>query len=101
MDVDTIKEYVHAKNGVNAELCGFYGLAVHRKMKWRHFVYTQRSEYKFVGRLRQLYGDDALVAYGDWSRTTQMRHFVPTKGVDMRRLISSHFDIIVIFKNFF
>ena len=38
----------------------------------------------------------ALVAYGDWSRTTQMRHFVPTKGVGMRRLISRHFETVSI-----
>ena len=85
MDVDAFKEYVRAKNTLNAELCDFYGLVVHRKMKWRQFVYTQRSEDRFLGRMRHLYGDDALVAYGDWSRTTQMRHFVPTKGVGMRR----------------
>ena len=46
--------------------------------------------------MRQLYGDDALVEYGDWSRTTQMRHFVPTKGVGMRRLISRHFETVSI-----
>ncbi|XRB07816.1 OrfB_Zn_ribbon domain-containing protein [Pycnococcus provasolii] len=65
-------------------------------MKWRHFVYTQRSEDTFIGRMRHLYGDDALVAYGNWSRTTQMRHFVPTKGVGMRRLISRHFETVSI-----
>ena len=96
VDVDAFKEYVRAKNTLNAELCDFYGLVVHRKMKWRKFVYTQRSEDRFLGRMRHLYGDDALVAYGDWSRTTQMRHFVPTKGVGMRRLISRHFETVSI-----
>lgn len=37
-----------------------------------------------------------LVAYGDWSRTAQMRHFVPTKGIGMRRLISRHFETVSI-----
>ena len=96
VDVDAFKEYVRAKNSMNAELRDFYGLALHRKMKWRQFVYTQRSEDKFLGRMRQLFGDDALVAYGNWSRTTQMRHFVPTKGVGMRRLISRHFETVLI-----
>ena len=96
VDVDTFKEYVRAKNRMNAELRDFYGLALHRKMKWRQFVYTRRSEDKFLSRMRQLYGDDALVAYGNWSRTTQMRHFVPTKGVGMRRLISRHFETVLI-----
>ena len=96
VDVDAFKEYVRAKNSMNADLRDFYGLALHRKMKWRQFVYTRRSEDKFLSRMRQLYGDDALVAYGNWSRTTQMRHFVPTKGVGMRRLISRHFETVLI-----
>ena len=96
VDVDAFKEYGRAKNTLNAALCEFYGLVVHRKMKWRHFVYTQRSEDRFIVRMRRLYGADALVAYGDWSRTTQMRHFVPTKGVGMRRLISRHFETVSI-----
>ena len=96
VDVDAFKEYVRAKNSMNEKLRNFYGLALHRKMKWRQFVYTQRSEDKFLGRMRQLFGDDALVAYGNWSRTTQMRHFVPTKGVGMRRLISRHFETVLI-----
>ena len=96
VDVDAFTKYVHAKNKLNADLWNFYGKVVHRKMKWRHFVYTQRSEDRFLGRMRDLYGEDALVAYGDWNRTTQMRHFVPTKGVGMRRLISRHFDTVLI-----
>lgn len=96
VDVKAFKEYLRAKNKLNAKLCDFYGLVVHRKMKWRQFVYTQRSEDRFLGRMRHLYGDDALVAYGNWSRTTQMRHFVPTKGVGMRRLISRHFETVSI-----
>ena len=96
VDVDAFKEYVLAKNRLNEELREFYGMKVHRKMKWRHFVYTQRSEDRFLGRMRRLYGDNPLVAYGNWSRTTQMRHFVPTKGIGMRRLISRHFETVLI-----
>ena len=33
VDVDAFKEYVRAKNKLNAELCDFYDLVVHRKMK--------------------------------------------------------------------
>merc|ERR1719231_1783917 len=65
-------------------------------MKWRQLVYTRRSEDRFLERMRRLYGENALVAYGDWCRRSQMRHFVPTKGVGMRRLISRHFETVLI-----
>ena len=80
------KNYVREKNKLNAEIRDFYGLALHRKMN------TQRSEDRFHGRMRGQYGRDALLAYGDWSRRSQMKHFVPTRGVGMRRLISRHFE---------
>ena len=96
VNVDKFKEYVKAKNKVNKECGTFYRKALHRKMKLRQYVYTQKSEDKFIGRMKTLYGDKAIVAYGNWSRTTQMKHFVPTKGVGMRRLISRHFETVLI-----
>ena len=41
------------------------------------------------------FGSDAVIAYGDWSRTSpQMKHFMPTKGVGMRNLISKRFSTV-------
>ena len=60
-------------------------------MKWRQYVYGQKSEDKFLNRMASTFGSDAVIAYGDWSRSTQMRHFVPTKGVGMRKLIARRF----------
>ena len=96
MDVEKFKEYVRAKNTLNAALSEFYCRQVHRKMKWRQAVYARKSEDRFIVRMRQLYGKNAVVAYGNWSRTTQMRHFVPAKAVGMRRLISRHFQTFLV-----
>jgi hypothetical protein len=61
VDLDAFKDNVRAKNRLNEELRLYYGMKVHRKMKWRHFVYTQRSEDRFLGRMRRLYGDNPCV----------------------------------------
>ncbi len=94
VDIQKFKAYIRAKNELNAELRTFYEMEVFRKMKWRQSVYGRKSEDAFINRMRETYGGDALIAYGDWSRTTQMRHFVPTKGVGLRRLISKHFKTV-------
>ena len=57
-------------------------------MKWRQFVYGRKSEDRFLNKMSDAFGSDAVIAYGDWSRTSQMKHFMPTKGVGMRNLIS-------------
>ena len=36
------------------------------------------------------------MAYGDWSRSTQMKGHCPTKGVGLRRLIAKRFDTVLI-----
>ena len=91
MDVERFKDYLRQKNQVNVQLRSFYHRDVYRKMKWRQYVYGQKSEDKFLNRMASTFGSDAVIAYGDWSRSTQMRHFVPTKGVGMRKLIARRF----------
>ena len=54
-------------------------------------MYSRKSEDKFLDRMASKFGKDAVIAYGDWSRSSQMRHFVPTKGVGMRKLIAKRF----------
>ena len=53
-------------------------------------MYGQKSEDKFLNRMASTFGPDAVIAYGDWS-SSQMRHFVPTMGVGMRKLIAKRF----------
>ena len=49
-------------------------------IKWRQVVYTKKSKDRFLNKISNIYGEEAVIAYGDWSRKTQMKHFVPTKG---------------------
>ena len=51
-------------------------------------MYGRKSEDRFLNKMSDAFGSDAVIAYGDWSRTSQMKHFMPTKGVGMRNLIS-------------
>ena len=43
---------------------------------------------KHVDGMVSTFGSDAVIAYGDWSRSSQMHHFMPTKGVGMQNLIA-------------
>ena len=96
VNVVRFKNYLRKKNEVNARLRSFYYEDVHRKMKWRQYVYGQKSEDKFLNRMASTFGSDAVIAYGDWSRSSQMRHFVPTKGVGMRKLIARRFLTVTV-----
>lgn len=76
-DYNKFKDYLKHRNKLNASLKEFYLLELFRKMKWRRFVYTNKSEDRFLNnikntlgspgqicirRLEQVYSDEALCA---------------------------------------
>ena len=96
VDYQRFKDYLVAKNNLNHQVLEFYEQELFRKMKWRQVVYTKKSEDRFLNKISNIYGEEAVIAYGDWSRKTQMKHFVPTKGVGLRKLIHKRFQTISI-----
>ena len=61
-------------------------------------IYQRKSEDKFLNRIEETYGkkEDILLCYGNWSRTSQMKYIMPTKGVGLRRVISKKYDVVLI-----
>lgn len=57
-------------------------------MRLRIFIETKRSEDKFISSIGKKFGKNCMLAYGNYSRRTQMKHFMPTIGVGLRRLIN-------------
>lgn len=75
----------------NLKLKDFYIQDVWRKMKFRQYSYSRKSEDKLLNNIEKTFGKDCILAYGDWSRTSQMKHFMPTKNIGIRRLIHKKF----------
>ena len=98
VDYEKFKEYLIKKNQLNASLKDFYLQELFRKLKWRRFVYTQKSEDRFLNNIEKTFGspDQICISYGDWSRSTQMKHFVPTKGIGLRKLIARRFLLVMV-----
>jgi hypothetical protein len=65
-------------------------------MKLRSFIEGKRSEDKFIERIGETFGQNTVIMYGDWSEKEQMKNFIPTKGIGLRRLIHRHFYTISI-----
>ena len=93
---DKFKTYLITKNKLNEKLSHFYEQELFRKMKWRRFVYARKSEDRFLNKMEEAYGKDAVIAYGDWSRKTQMKHFMPTMGVGLRKLVAKRFQTVTV-----
>jgi hypothetical protein len=96
MNPDKFKEYLKHKNKLDAQLCKFYGRKVFRKMRFRSYSYGNRSMDKFVHNIKTTFGENIVIAYGDWKRSTQMKHFVPTKGIGLLRRIAKRFETVLV-----
>ena len=96
VDYMKFKLYLIEKNKLNKETTEFYKKEVWRKMKFRQYSYGKKSMDTFLNKIRETFGENILIGYGNWSRSTQMKHFMPTMNKGLRKLIHKKYDTITI-----
>jgi hypothetical protein len=96
VDVEKFKRYLVEKTRLNQEVGAFYKRDVWRKMKFRQYSYGKKSIDTFLNKIQETFGDNILIGYGNWSRDTQMKHFMPTMNQGLRKQIHNRFDTITI-----
>ena len=96
VDYEKFKEYLVEKDKLNKETTEFYKRDVWRKMKFRQYSYGKKSMDKFLNKIKETFGENILIGYGNWSRNTQMKHFMPTLNKGLRKQIHKKYDTITI-----
>ena len=96
VDYEKFKLYLVEKDKLNKETTEFYKREVWRKMKFRQYSYGKKSIDTFLNKIKETFGENILIGYGNWSRSTQMKHFMPTMNKGMRKLIHRKYDTITI-----
>ena len=96
VDYEKFKKYLVEKDKLNKETLDFYQRDVWRKMKFRQYSYGKKSLDTFLNKIKEIFGDNILIGYGNWSRSTQMKHFMPTLNKGLRKQIHKKYDTITI-----
>ena len=96
VDYEKFKMYLVEKDKLNKETTEFYKRDVWRKMKFRQYSYGKKSIDTFLNKIQETFGSNVLIGYGNWSRSTQMKHFMPTMNKGLRKLIHKKYDTITI-----
>ena len=96
VDYEKFKTYLIEKDKLNKETIIFYKRDVWRKMKFRQYSYGKKSIDTFLNKIREIFGENILIGYGNWSRSTQMKHFMPTMNKGLRKIIHKKYDTITI-----
>ena len=90
------KSYLVEKTRLNNETKEFYQRDIWRKMKFRSYSYGKKSIDVFLNKIKETFGENILIGYGNWSRDTQMKHFMPTMNKGLRKLIHRKYDTITV-----
>ena len=96
VDYEKFKIYLVEKDKLNIETGEFYKRDTWRKMKFRQYSYGKKSIDTFINKIKETFGENILIGYGNWSRSSQMKHFMPTMNKGLRKLIHKKYDTITI-----
>jgi hypothetical protein len=96
VNYEKFKMYLVEKNKLNKETIEFYKRDTWRKMNFRQYSYGKKSIDTFLNKIKETFGENLLIGYGNWSRDTQMKFFMPTMNKGLRKLIHKKYDTITI-----
>ena len=101
LKIDKYKDFIKNKNIFNNETKDFYHKILFRKLSFRRFVKTKKSEDKLLNEIENKYlskeekenNKKIVLFYGDYSRGTAMKGTYSTPNVGLKRLLSIRFEI--------
>lgn len=92
-DIKKFKEYINEKLKINDDLNKLYKEKIFRQYKWYSFINAKRTEDKMVNKIVNKYDKDSIIIMGDWSVGKQMRNFISTPNLSIKRKLSEKFKI--------
>jgi hypothetical protein len=94
---DKFKEYIKNKNKTNNELMEQYKKDIFRQYKWYSFINRKKAETKLVNSIKKEFKSDnkelPILVFGDWSIGKQMRNFISTPNIGLKRKLGEYFKI--------
>ena len=92
-DIKNFKEYIKEKLKVNDAIAKLYQDEKFRKYKWYSYINTKRTEDNMLNKIENKYGKDIKIIIGDWSIGKQMRNFISTPNLSIKRKLNTRFEV--------
>ena len=92
-NMDKFKEYIGKKLEVNQVVVPLYKDLHFRKYKWYAYINKKRSEDNMLNMIEKKYSKDHTIIIGDWSTGKQMRHFISTPNLSLKRKLKERFKV--------
>ena len=92
-NLEKFKEYITEKIKVNQELYTSYQNEKFRQYKWYAYINKKRTEDNMLNKIESKYGKDIKIIIGDWSIGKQMRNFISTPNLAIKRKLKTRFQV--------
>lgn len=92
-NIEKFKEYIVKKLKVNDIVVPLYQDIQFRKYKWYAFINKKRSEDNMLNMIEKKYSKDHTIIIGDWSIGKQMRNFISTPNLSLKRKLKERFKV--------
>jgi hypothetical protein len=92
-DLEKFQQYVTKKLQINAEVAPLYQDTKFRQYKWYAYINKKRTEDTMVHKIVKKYSSDHKIIIGDWSIGKQMRNFISTPNLTLKRKLQKSFQV--------
>ena len=92
-NLDKFKKCIEEKLKVNKELYELYQDIKFRQYKWYSYINTKRSEDNMLNKIEKKYSKDHIIIIGDWSIGKQMKNFISTPNIGLKRKLKERFKV--------
>lgn len=92
--IEKFKEYSSKKIEINELLYEKYQNKKFRKYRWYSFINKKRTEDRMLNKISNKFGSDNTIIIGDWSVSKQMRNFISTPNLSLKRKLKERFRVL-------
>ena len=87
------KKFIKEKNRLNKDLEKKYQQEIFRKYNWYSYINKKKTESKIINKIKDKFGKDMTLVMGDWSIGKQMKNFISTPNLGLKRKLNEHYNV--------
>ena len=86
-------DFITKKISTNEVLYKLYQNNKFRQYKWYAFINKKRTEDNMLNKIENTYTKDSIIIIGDWSIGKQMKNFISTPNLSLKRKLQERFKV--------
>ena len=92
-DLNNYKIFMDKKISINDELYKLYQDKLFRQYKWYAFINKKRADDNMLNKIEKIYSKDSIIIIGDWCIEKQMKYFISTPNIRLKRKLKERFKV--------